>query len=84
MITVHNLLTNEMYYGEQLEYYVDEDTFIGEVYLDGDLIYQSVDDPIHDEDELILEFSRTFEIRDDENINDEKYDDDSYSSDFAE
>lgn len=84
MITVHNLLTNEMYYGDELEFFVDEDTLIGEVYLDGDLIYQSIDEPIHDEEELELEFSRTFEVRDDEVVNDEEYDDDSYSNDFTE
>lgn len=62
MITIHNLLTNEMYYGDDIEFFVDEDTLIGEVYLDGDLIYQSIDDPIHDQEELELEFSRTHEV----------------------
>lgn len=83
MITIHNLLTNEMYYGDEIEFFVDEDTLIGEVYLDGDLIYQSIDDPIHDEEELQLEFSRTFEIRDDSvKTDDEEYDDD-WSDEFG-
>lgn len=62
MIRILNLLTNEIYYGDELEFFIDEDTAIGEVYLDGDLIYQSVDTDVSDEDELELEFSRTHEI----------------------
>ena len=71
MITIISLLTNETYYGDEIEYFVDEDTQIGEVYLDGDLIYQHVDSPIIDESELELEFSRIFEIREDESWNDD-------------
>jgi hypothetical protein len=72
MITVINLVTNDEYYGDDIEYFIDEDTQIGEVYLDGDLIYQFVDGPIVDESELELEFSRTFEIREDEDsLNDD-------------
>ena len=72
MITVINLVTNDEYYGDDIEYYIDEDTQIVEVYLDGDLIYQFVDGPIVDESELELQFSRTFEIReDDDSCNDD-------------
>jgi hypothetical protein len=75
MITIISLLTNETYYGDELEYFVDEDTQIGEVYLDGDLIYQHVDGPIIDESELELEFGRIFEVREDE--------DESWNDDFS-
>lgn len=81
MITIHNLLTNEVYYGDVLEFYIDDDTLIGEVYLDGDLIYQLIDEPSHDEYHLQLEFSRIFEIRESVIDNDAEYSDD-YLDDF--
>jgi hypothetical protein len=76
MITVINLVTNDEYYGDDIEYFIDEDTQIGEVYLDGDLIYQFVDGPIVDESELELEFSRLFEIREDEDSLDDDFSND--------
>ena len=76
MITVINLVTNDEYYGDDIEYFIDEDTQIGEVYLDGDLIYQFVDGPIVDVSELELEFSRTFEIREDEDSLDDDFSND--------
>jgi hypothetical protein len=77
MYTIYSLLTNETLYGEELEFYIDEDTQIGEVYLDGDLIFQYVDGPLNDESELELEFGRVFEIREE----DEDWNDD-FSNDF--
>jgi hypothetical protein len=74
-MTIHSLLTNEVFYGDELEFFIDEDTQIGEVYLDGDLIFQYVDTPIYDEAELELEFSRVYEIRED--------DDDVWNDDFS-
>jgi hypothetical protein len=50
MITLENISTGEVFNGDEIEYFVDDDTLIGEVYLDGDLIFQSLevmnDEPI--------------------------------------
>jgi len=43
MITLENISTGEVFNGDEIEYFVDDDTLIGEVYLDGDLIYQSLE-----------------------------------------
>jgi hypothetical protein len=43
MITLENISTGEVFNGEELEFFVDDDTLIGEVFLDGDLIFQSLD-----------------------------------------
>ena len=43
MITIENISTGDVYEGDEIEYFIDDDTSIGEVYLDGDLIFQSLD-----------------------------------------
>ena len=43
MITLENISTGEVFNGEELEFFIDDDTLIGEVFLDGDLIFQSLD-----------------------------------------
>jgi len=43
MITLENISTGEVFEGQEIEYFVDDETLIGEVYLDGDLIYQALD-----------------------------------------
>ena len=43
MITLENISTGEVFNGEEIEYFIDDDTLIGEVYLDGDLVFQSLD-----------------------------------------
>jgi len=43
MITLENISTGEAFEGQEIEYFVDDETLIGEVYLDGDLIYQALD-----------------------------------------
>jgi len=43
MITLENISTGEVYNGDEIEYFIDDDTQIGEVYLDGDLIFQSLE-----------------------------------------
>ena len=43
MITIENISTGEVFEGNEIEYFIDDDTLIGEVYIDGDLIYQSLD-----------------------------------------
>jgi hypothetical protein len=58
------MMTGEIFRGDELEFFIDEDTRIGEVYLDGDLIYQCLDKDVVDEYELELEFNRIFEVSD--------------------
>ena len=43
MKTIENISTGDVYEGEELEFFVDDDTSIGEVYLDGELIFQSLE-----------------------------------------
>jgi hypothetical protein len=43
MITLENISSGEVFEGKDIEYFVDDDTQIGEVYLDGDLIFQSLE-----------------------------------------
>jgi len=45
-----NISTGEVFAGDELEFFVDDDTLIGEVFLDGDLIFQSLD--VLDDDQL--------------------------------
>ena len=66
MIDLQNIQTNEFYSGEELEYFVDDDSLIGEVYLDGNLIYQSLD--VLDEEQLEAEFYKEFLIKHDESF----------------
>ena len=43
MITIENISTGDVHEGDEIELFVDDDTYIGEVYLDGELIFQSLD-----------------------------------------
>ena len=43
MITLENISTGEVFNGDEIEYFIDDDTLIGEVYLDGDLVFQSLE-----------------------------------------
>tara|TARA_R100001163_G_C4934118_1_gene108775 strand:+ start:222 stop:440 length:219 start_codon:yes stop_codon:yes gene_type:complete len=43
MITLENISSGEVFEGKELEYFVDDETHIGEVYLDGDLVFQSLE-----------------------------------------
>jgi len=66
MITLENISSGEVFNGEELEFFVDDDTLIGEVFLDGDLIFQSLDvlDDEQLEHALKLEFKMVEEERD--------------------
>jgi len=66
MITLENIMTGDTFIGEELEFFVDDETLIGEVYLDGDLIFQA--DDISDEDLLEIEFHKEFHVRTDEDF----------------
>jgi|TARA_R110002072_G_scaffold286002_1_gene450948 hypothetical protein len=64
MIDLENIQTNESFSGEEIEYFVDDDSLIGEVYLDGNLIFQSLD--VIDEEQLEAEFYKQFFVKQDE------------------
>lgn len=76
MLKLENISTGEFLTGEELEFFVDDDTLVGEVFLDGDLIFQSLD--TIDEDQLELEFYKEFIIDD---ADDEEEDQDPYGFD---
>ena len=66
MITIENISTGDLHEGEEIEFFVDDDTSIGEVYLDGDLLFQSLDVMNDDQLEhaLKLEFKMVEEEED--------------------
>jgi len=66
MIDIENIQTNESFSGEELEYFVDDNTLIGEVYLDGNLIFQSLD--VVDEEQLEAAFYKQFYVKQDESF----------------
>tara|TARA_R100001244_G_C5128126_1_gene125138 strand:+ start:238 stop:453 length:216 start_codon:yes stop_codon:yes gene_type:complete len=43
MIILENIQSGEVFSGDNIEFFIDDDTLIGEVFLDGDLIFQSLD-----------------------------------------
>tara|TARA_Y100000356_G_scaffold113869_1_gene102145 strand:- start:7 stop:228 length:222 start_codon:yes stop_codon:yes gene_type:complete len=43
MITLENISSGEVFEGNEIEYFIDDDTLIGEVYLDGNLVFQALD-----------------------------------------
>jgi len=61
MITIENIETGAVYEGLDIEYFLDDDTMIGEVYIDGNLIHQSVD--VDTESQLKLEFRKEYILR---------------------
>jgi len=66
MITLENISTGEVFNGNEIEYFIDDDTLIGEVYLDGDLVFQSLEvmNDIQLEHALNKEFKVTKETSD--------------------
>lgn len=58
MIYIENIETGTVHEGQDIEYFLDDDTMIGEVYIDGNLIYQSVD--VTTESQLQLEFRKEY------------------------
>mgnify|MGYP001197564163 FL=1 len=67
MMTIENIETGDIFEGVDLEYFVDDDTFIGEVFLDGDLIHQGFD--VADEDQLKEDFRMQFFVSEEEDYN---------------
>ena len=60
MKTIENISSGGVYEGEELEFFVDDDTSIGEVYLDGDLIFQSLE--TMNDDQLERAFRQEFKV----------------------
>jgi hypothetical protein len=60
MKTIENISTGDVHEGEELEFFVDDDTSIGEVYLDGELIFQSLD--VMDDDQLEHAFRQEYKV----------------------
>ena len=60
MITLENISTGEVYNGDEIEYFIDDDTLIGEVYLDGDLISQSLE--VINDDQLDHALNKEFRV----------------------
>jgi hypothetical protein len=60
MITLENISTGEVFNGSEIEYFVDDDTLIGEVYLDGDLIFQSLE--VMNDDQLDHALNKEFKV----------------------
>jgi hypothetical protein len=60
MITLENISTGEVFEGNEIEYFIDDDTLIGEVYIDGDLIYQSLD--VMNDSQLEHAFRQEFKV----------------------
>ena len=60
MITIENISTGDVYEGDEIEYFIDDDTSIGEVYLDGDLIFQSLD--VMNDDQLEHAFRQEYKL----------------------
>tara|TARA_R100000773_G_C4135436_1_gene64388 strand:- start:173 stop:385 length:213 start_codon:yes stop_codon:yes gene_type:complete len=50
MIILENISTGQIHEGNEIEFFVDDDTMIGEVYLDSKLIFQTLD--VINEDQL--------------------------------
>ena len=61
MITLENISTGEVYNGDEIEYFIDDDTLIGEVYLDGDLIFQSLE--VMNDEQLEHALNKEFKVQ---------------------
>ena len=60
MITLENISTGEVFNGDEIEYFIDDDTLIGEVYLDGDLVFQSLE--VMNDDQLDHALNKEFKV----------------------
>ena len=60
MIIVENTATMHQFEGESLDFLIDDSTQIGEVFLDGNLIFQA--DDVIDEEQLENEFFSEYAI----------------------
>ena len=60
MIEVINEQTGAIFQGEELEYFIDDTNDIGEVYLDGTLLYQSTS--VFNENDIKIKFKEQFSV----------------------
>ena len=60
MLSLENISTGELCLGSELEYFIDEENMTGDVYLDGDLIFQAMD--VITEEALQLQLQKEFVI----------------------
>jgi|TARA_B100000519_G_C13834443_1_gene246534 hypothetical protein len=60
MIILENISTGEVFNGNEIEYFIDDDTHIGEVYLDGDLVFQSLE--VINDDQLEHALNKEFKV----------------------
>ena len=60
MIEVINEQTGAIFRGEELEYFIDDTNDIGEVYLDGTLLYQSTS--VFNENDIKIKFKEQFSV----------------------
>ena len=60
MKVIESIETGTIIQGNEIEYFIDDDTMIGEVYIDGNLIYQSMD--VVTESQLELEFKKEYTV----------------------
>jgi hypothetical protein len=67
MIEVINEKSGDRYLGEDIEYFIDDSADVGEVYLDGNLLFQSTS--IYNEQDLKLKFEESFSITKEESTN---------------
>ena len=66
-LTIRDKHNDVTYYGQDLEFMIDEETGIGEVYLDGNLLYQSTS--IYHENDLNKKFNEAFSVTKQESAN---------------
>ena len=62
-----NEKSGDRYEGNDIEYFIDDSNDIGEVYLDGNLLFQSTS--IFNEQDLKLKFNESFSITKEESTN---------------
>ena len=67
MIEIINDINGAQFKGADLEFFIDDDKDLGEVYIDGNLVFQS--DNIFNENDLRTKFEESFSIIKEESIN---------------
>lgn len=79
MLVIENKNTGNIFQGDALDFIVDDEVMIGEIYLDGNLIFQF--DDVIDESFLKEEFKSQFEISSSTEALDD-LDDEIYDADY--
>ena len=66
MKVIENIEVGTVHEADEIEYFIDDDTMIGEVYIDGNLIYQCMD--VMTESQLDLEFKKEYTVTESKEI----------------